>query len=348
MSKLPSIRRDAPGFSLVELMVALVISLVLIGGVIKIYLGSKQAYRVQDNQARLQENGRMALFYLTKDLRMAGYMGCNRDGHIVPNIIANAPVPSFGTGNLIEGYDTGTWPADFPTTPTTGPGTYVANTDAVLVRYAAPYPGIYLVGNMGTITANIQINSQPPNLVAGDILFITDCSNADIFRATNVSNGSNGTTTIAHSQAQNTANFLSKAYTTDAQLMAYQEVLYYVGTTATPGVYGLFRLATTDPNGPEELVDGLSQMKILYGLDTTGDGSANEYLTASQVNAISPTTAGWPDVVSVRVNLLLETPEDHLTRVPQVYRFDGGTGTATDHRLYAGFGDTVTIRNRVP
>ncbi len=334
------------GFSLVELMVALVISLVLIGGVLKIYLGSKQAYRVQDNQARLQENGRMALYFLTHDLRMAGYMGCNRLSQITPNIIADAPVPVFDASDVIQGYDSApaTWPTDLPIAPPN----YVPNTDAVVVRFAAPYSGVYLTGNMSANDANIQINAKPATLQQGDVLFLSDCSSADIFRATSVSNGTGGIVTIAHANNQNTSNKLSAAYTTDAQLMSYKAVLYYLGTTATPGVYGLYRIRSDSSNAPEELVDGVAAMQLLYGVDTSGDGSANEYLTASQVNAISPPTAGWPDVVSVRVNLLLDTPEDHLTRTVQVYRFAGSSVTASDHRLYASFGDTVTLRNRTP
>ena len=49
------------GFTLVELMVALAVSLLLLAGVIQVYLSSKQAYRVQDNVARIQESGRLAM-----------------------------------------------------------------------------------------------------------------------------------------------------------------------------------------------------------------------------------------------------------------------------------------------
>ncbi|KKM22247.1 hypothetical protein LCGC14_1627350, partial [marine sediment metagenome] len=43
------------GFSLVELMVALVIGLVLIGGVIELFTSTRQTYRIQDMKARMQE-----------------------------------------------------------------------------------------------------------------------------------------------------------------------------------------------------------------------------------------------------------------------------------------------------
>jgi type IV pilus assembly protein PilW len=61
------------GFSLVEILVALTISMLLLGGVLQIFLSSKQAYRVQDSLSRVQENGRFAVDYLGRYIRLAGY-----------------------------------------------------------------------------------------------------------------------------------------------------------------------------------------------------------------------------------------------------------------------------------
>lgn len=323
------------GFSLVELMVALVISLILLGGVIKIYESSKQAYRAQDSQARLQENGRFAMYFLAKDIRMAGYMGCNRLSQINPNIIANNPTPLFSAETVIGGYDGGTWPASFLAKP----AKLVAGTDAILVRHASP-TSVSLAGNMPGNSDDIKIGANPGNYRAGDLLFITDCSSVDIFRATKVSKGTGGITTIAHDP-------LRKAYGTDAQVMAFEYSLYYIRTTATPGVDALYRV--TANSGPEELVDGVRNMQFLYGLDTTSpsNGSADEYRTASEVDAM-PVSNGWPAVVSVRVSLLLVSQGKFLTQTRQELHFNGALYKAPDNRMYAAFGDTVTLRNRIP
>jgi type IV pilus assembly protein PilW len=61
------------GLTLVELMVALAVSLVLMAGVIQIYLSSKQTYRIQDGLARVQENGRFAMEHIGRFVRFAGY-----------------------------------------------------------------------------------------------------------------------------------------------------------------------------------------------------------------------------------------------------------------------------------
>ncbi|HBZ30374.1 MAG TPA: prepilin-type cleavage/methylation domain-containing protein, partial [Nitrosomonas nitrosa] len=48
------------GFTLVELMIAMTIGLILLGGVITILTSSQQVYRVNDALARMQENARYA------------------------------------------------------------------------------------------------------------------------------------------------------------------------------------------------------------------------------------------------------------------------------------------------
>ncbi|MGD8936487.1 MAG: prepilin-type N-terminal cleavage/methylation domain-containing protein, partial [Thiogranum sp.] len=73
------------GFSLVELMVAMVISLFLLAGVVKIFVGSKQSYRVNDGLSRLQENARFAFDHIAQDLDAGGYMGCNDSADVDRN-----------------------------------------------------------------------------------------------------------------------------------------------------------------------------------------------------------------------------------------------------------------------
>jgi type IV pilus assembly protein PilW len=61
------------GLSLLEILVALVISLFLLAGVIQLFIGSKQTYRFHDALSRVQENGRFAVEAMARDIRMAGY-----------------------------------------------------------------------------------------------------------------------------------------------------------------------------------------------------------------------------------------------------------------------------------
>ena len=81
------------GFSLLEIMVALVLGLVLLGGTITLYASSKDSYRLQENVAGMQENARFAIHALRRDVEMAGYP-LLRD--IVP-FIANRTTNGDGT-----------------------------------------------------------------------------------------------------------------------------------------------------------------------------------------------------------------------------------------------------------
>jgi type IV pilus assembly protein PilW len=61
------------GLSLVELMVALVLSLVVLLVTTGIYVSNKQTYRFLDQYSLLQENGRFAIFFLREQILQAGF-----------------------------------------------------------------------------------------------------------------------------------------------------------------------------------------------------------------------------------------------------------------------------------
>lgn len=66
-------RKRQGGLSLIELMVALLISSFLIIGVTQIYIDNKRSYAFQQNQSENQEGARFALLFLQQELGRAGY-----------------------------------------------------------------------------------------------------------------------------------------------------------------------------------------------------------------------------------------------------------------------------------
>jgi type IV pilus assembly protein PilW len=64
--------RHQTGFSLVELMIALTLGLIVLLAISSIYIGSQQTYRVQEDNARIQEAGRYALEVIGRSIRQAG------------------------------------------------------------------------------------------------------------------------------------------------------------------------------------------------------------------------------------------------------------------------------------
>lgn len=65
--------RQQGGYTIIEIMVAMVISLILLLGVIEIFMGSRTSYTLQNGVARLQENARYALDIMSRNIGMAGY-----------------------------------------------------------------------------------------------------------------------------------------------------------------------------------------------------------------------------------------------------------------------------------
>ncbi|MBX9754254.1 MAG: prepilin-type N-terminal cleavage/methylation domain-containing protein [Pseudomonadaceae bacterium] len=64
------------GFSLIEIMIALVIGLIMILGVTEIFLTASRSGVTSSDLARVQESGRIALELVSKEVRRAGYKGC--------------------------------------------------------------------------------------------------------------------------------------------------------------------------------------------------------------------------------------------------------------------------------
>lgn len=61
------------GYSLVELLVAMAITLVVMSGVYKVYVTQQDSYLLQEQVAEMQQNLRTAKYIITREIRMAGY-----------------------------------------------------------------------------------------------------------------------------------------------------------------------------------------------------------------------------------------------------------------------------------
>jgi len=69
--KIPANRSQ--GFTLVEIMLAITLSLILIAGVVQVYLSSKTSFLMQNQLARIQENERISMDFLQRDISQAGF-----------------------------------------------------------------------------------------------------------------------------------------------------------------------------------------------------------------------------------------------------------------------------------
>ena len=95
--------RHQRGIGLVEVMIALAISLFLVGGVGSIFINLKHGFKVQETQSRLQEKVRLASIFLSTNIAKTGFLSGNTviDANIVG--IENAYAPNealFGNNNV--------------------------------------------------------------------------------------------------------------------------------------------------------------------------------------------------------------------------------------------------------
>jgi type IV pilus assembly protein PilW len=106
------------GFTLIELMIAMLLSLIVIGVVGGLFLANSNTFRATDDASRLQENGRFALQTLSRVVRQAGHIpvdvvqllpartGTNNDAYPV---IPSGVMAGAGNARFVSGTD-GTGP----------------------------------------------------------------------------------------------------------------------------------------------------------------------------------------------------------------------------------------------
>lgn len=66
-------RNREHGFTLIEIMIAMALSLLLMSGIYYTYFAQQKVYQVQDQMVAMQQNLRTAMHYIERDLRGAGF-----------------------------------------------------------------------------------------------------------------------------------------------------------------------------------------------------------------------------------------------------------------------------------
>lgn len=326
-------RKKQAGISLVEVMIAMLLGIFLLGSVVQFFVSSRQSNRVHEATSRMQETGRMALEIMARDIRMADFWGCASG---ISNIVNNLNSAGAGYIDFQSGGVAGTEGG-------TGPDTLILRggfgTGLMLEPPYGPQP-----------SANVKVTAGN-DLEQGDIVLLADCTQGDIFQITNANPGGSGT--VVHNTGSTTqpgnynatnpgcpganAHCLSKVYGADAGMFAVQEIVYTVGT-GSEGEPALFR------NGLEFL-DGVEDLQILYGEDTSpagsaGEGIANYFVPANQV-------ADMERVIGIRIAVVARSNHDNLNAGnAQSYAVLGSAVTAGDRRIRRVYETTVNIRNR--
>lgn len=372
------------GFSIIELMIAMTIGLLLLAGLFYIYMNASQSSRVQGALALIQGNTRYAFEIMGVDIRMLGFTG-SRDvsPSNVVNISSTSPIcpliDIFGNKNCtggagpLVGYEN-TNPPNVCTTANTSP-CYRSGTDSLTVvrvdtgtKYTLD-PSVTLVDGSFTLsTWPTPWNDAPP---IGEIFVAADYTHAAAFQVGAVNAGtktvsySTGTSPSPGNSSITLGAFGGGVNATG--LYSLSGVSYYIGRNPA-GEPALYRnklghraisSVQTAVGDSEELVQGVEDMQITYGVDTSadvaarsplpGDGSVDDYWTAAEVNAgakggvsiqsvicdpSGSATAFWKCVLSVRIQLTLVSGQNEKV---------GTTGGL----LRKTFTNTIATRNRL-
>ncbi len=337
------------GLSLVELMVGMSVGLVISLGLFMLVSNTSRAFRVQDDFARLQENGTMALRYIVDDLRMAGFYGLAQSTQSATT--GTAALADMGISGISS--DCGAALAD---------GTPWALNVAQPVLVISKTAG-------GAVLTKTNINSTVPCIQANDF----DEGNASVivlrgalgFQVRDLNGDGNlvpeleaqpnyATTLYVQSSPNadpNTLVFRGDVFSpkkssgivrslstgADAPIFEYQSHVYYVRpcsrptpplTTCSPslnddGGTSIPTLVRHEMVGAAmqlvPLVEGIERVSLLYGLYADNDGVAEQFTA-------TPADTAWEQVIAVQVSVLARTPNSTpgYSDVNKTYDLGGG------------------------
>ena len=302
---------------------------------------------MQENLSRLQENGRFALDFLASDIRMAGFIGGN-SGATLTNTLNTPTAFLYNFGSAIEGFEATSTTAWTPTinAAITSP---LGDSDVITIR-TADDQSFTVTTHIFDIAANtsaltLDATATTANLKTAGFLtsaganhcataVVSDCSAAAAFQVSAVAGGTLSHNTGSGCSPDNSTNNLGKTYV-GGQVYPINTISFYVRENPShqPSLY--HRVGS---NNAEELVEGIENMQILYGVDTNSDKTANYYAPADPALT-------WPNVVSIRISLLAVTLDDNLTTQPMPYTFNGIT--TNDRKIRRVFTTTIALRNRL-
>ena len=314
-------RRASRGFSLIELMIALLLGALVVAGLINVLMANRQAYHLQEANNFNQQNMRFAMDRIGWSLRMADFWGGASSAAITgtPTVtgkgdctaawvlaVASGAVPGAGG---VFGYDGNSGGfTNFPLSGCIGSDTanYVSGSDILVVRYAdadaVPTSG----GTSGILPGKVYLQARTG--VRGELF--ADTVPADL------PNSDQGVSTYP-----------------------YALEMYYLRPCSDPGTGGVCS-ASSDGGNPiptlmrvrlqddgtlinEPVVEGVEQLQFEYGVHAAGstDPTPTEYVSADEVTADGRT---WADVTSVRVGYVLRS-QTRDTALP--HDFDSGDST---------------------
>ena len=331
-------RSRARGLTLIELMISLVLGMVLVGGVLVVFLGSRTTYSTTDNLSKMQDSARIAFTVMGREIRESTGTGCG-NGSRSDNAIAKrnesilnaaqSATPAWWSviGQGIQGYEAGV--ASAAVAIGTAVGERTNGTDAIQVSGA--YGAGFTVDVHDNLLNKFTLNTNASGLNANDILIVCDYKQSTIFQASAVATnkisyaaGTGSTKNCGTALGYDPANSCPTVYYQYDPLVTrmtrFGASYWYIGngTNGRPSLYRIFLTGT-----PEEISPGVSDMQITY----LQDGIA-AYQKASDIT-------DWGKILAVRLTLSFESQDQGVS-----------TASSGDRRIGTATTSTILLRNR--
>ncbi|MDG1773479.1 MAG: PilW family protein [Oceanicoccus sp.] len=366
------------GLTLIELLVSMFITSIIFAGVINTFLTTKQSYLFDAEVSYMQENARFAVDTIARDLRQAGYSGgCNMNGADVANAVdISTSQADFLKTTAVEGFQL----ADHPDEYKDDVWAMVSSPDSMIIRYSSDVNNITVTSH-NAASAEIDVTSTG-DLEAGSIFMLAhiNCSQIGIAAAYEISTGkvdhskgsgvdSSSTNCSKHMGGHFNCSVAcdsdgncpgapnSSAYTYPPGSGVYEFVskAYYIGTSSADDAVPALFVKKLDSDGDvsiaEELVSGVEDFQILYGVDTqalSADGKVNRYLTSANITQDVADAGsgwiGWDRVLSVRLQLVARSRDPVLQQTTSQTPIAGGV-TYNDKYMRQLITTTVQLRN---
>lgn len=174
----------------------------------------------------------------------------------------------------------------------------------------------FLVNNPELSIVDTDGNPTASNVLPGQILKIADCSSVDLFQ--NIALATNdfievGTGGPAPQNDFNAAFEWQKPWGEFSNIFEVDTSIFFIGTGAggRPSLYQFMTncgVSSDCGSDAVELVEGVENMQILYGEDTTNDGVINAYVTADNVS-------NYGNIKSVKIGLIMRSPDRGTSEV---------------------------------
>lgn len=318
------------GFTLIELMIAMLLGLLVVAAAGAIFVSNRQTYVATESLGRVQESARTAFELMARDIREAGGNPCDRRATVAnvvdPTITAtwwaawNDGVVGFGAGTAADGLAEGS-----------GVGERVPGVaDAIEIKSA--HSGTTVEAHDAS-AAQFTVNAGGPEFAAGDLALVCDYAQASLFWVEAAGGGvishdlgsGNCTKGLGLPVTCDGGSGMTYIYPKNSTIAKVSATRWYIGNNDEGGrsLFRQTRRSATSGVDQEEVVRGVTGMTLEYLVPGNAD-----YVAAGSV---VPTQ--WSEVTAVRVALNFEGDE----RV----------GTAGE-RIGRQVAYVASLRNRLP